>query len=106
MKLAREIYSTSIVASDINYINFVVPAKAGIQEGYWMPEQVRHDGFRYLVARLIIATKSRKIKIFPITLFQRKYFISFQEVSNHGHNIHIFMGQCPDIINKHINLPA
>jgi len=26
----------------IKYITFVIPAKAGIQRKYWMPNQVRH----------------------------------------------------------------
>ena len=41
------------IASAIKYLNSVIPAKAGIQKGSWMPEQARHDSFGYLVARLI-----------------------------------------------------
>jgi hypothetical protein len=31
----------------------VIPANAGIQTGQWMPDQVRHDAFEYLIAGLI-----------------------------------------------------
>jgi hypothetical protein len=31
----------------------VIPANAGIQTGRWMPDQVRHDAFAYLIAGLI-----------------------------------------------------
>jgi len=30
------------------YLKLVIPAKAGIQRYYWMPDQVRHDQYRLL----------------------------------------------------------
>jgi hypothetical protein len=36
------------------YITPVIPAKAGIQRYYWMPDQVRHDGFRLFSRRVNI----------------------------------------------------
>jgi len=32
---------------------YVIPAQAGIQPGQWMPDQVRHDAFAYLIAGLV-----------------------------------------------------
>jgi hypothetical protein len=37
----------------VKYLKVVIPSEAGIQKKHWMPDQVRHDGFVYLVARLI-----------------------------------------------------
>jgi hypothetical protein len=43
---------SSSIASAIKYLNFVIPAEAGIQIYFWMPEQVRHDEVGHLVASL------------------------------------------------------
>jgi len=51
-KISSEAVAT-VIALAIKYLNTVIPAKAGIQKGSWMPEQARHDEFGNLVARLI-----------------------------------------------------
>jgi hypothetical protein len=38
----------------VKYPTLVIPAKAGIQRNDWMPDQVRHDGFRLFSRRLNI----------------------------------------------------
>ena len=54
------LYRNILIAPANKYVNAVIPAKAGYEVKllrypgyYWMPEQVRHDVFGYLVARLI-----------------------------------------------------
>jgi hypothetical protein len=37
-----------------NISSVVIPANAGIQTGQWMPDQVRHDVFAYLITGLIL----------------------------------------------------
>ena len=36
----------------IKYLKFVIPAKAGIQRHYWMPDQARHDGLHIFSCRV------------------------------------------------------
>ena len=40
-------YTCYIKLAD-KYLKFVIPAKAGIQRYYWMPDQVRQDQYRLL----------------------------------------------------------
>ena len=54
-------YGMHHIAPANKYVNAVIPTKAGhavkllhYPEKHWMPEQVRHDAFGYLVARLIL----------------------------------------------------
>jgi hypothetical protein len=42
------------VVPAIKYFTFVIPAKAGIQFHYWMPDQVRHDGCSVFICRVNI----------------------------------------------------
>jgi hypothetical protein len=64
--LHRE-YGNTHITPAAKYPTVVIPAKAGHEvklsrypERHWMPDQARHDGVGYLVARLIFYLRSSK----------------------------------------------
>ena len=70
------------IAPEIKYLNYVIPAKAGIQIDPWIPEQVRHDGFGYLDAMVITKSMDK-----PMQLTEKKIHHEITKKGNHEKRI-------------------
>ncbi len=67
--------SITHIAPTNKYPKVVIPAEAGIQRYYWMPDRVRHDEAGYLIAGLIqITPKSRTVCIWALLFFGVRLF--------------------------------
>ena len=69
-------YRDRYISLAINYLKFVIPAKAGhvvkfsaIQRHYWMPDQARHDGLHIFSCRVnikLILVYNRVFAFMPV----------------------------------------
>jgi len=60
----------------------VIPAQAGNQKKHWLPDQVRHDGVGYLVARLILPSISSTIALRKTQKYNAKRKLIFPQFFN------------------------